>query len=100
MLREFTPSGSLKKNSFKKNFVLYLTKILFQAVEYLQRYYPQFKQSPRIAASREKNRAMWRTTWLGAVKNRLKNYRLFRANYGTVIQYSFLAQPTKEKQSK
>ena len=32
-LREFTPSGSLKKSSFfKKNFVLYLTIILFAAV--------------------------------------------------------------------
>ena len=32
-LRKFTPSGSLKKSSFlKKNFILYLTIILFPTV--------------------------------------------------------------------
>ena len=34
-----------------------------------------------------------------AVKDRLRDYRLFRANYGTVLQYHFLAQPTRKKQS-
>ena len=42
---------------------------------------------------------MWRTTWVLAVKSRLRDYRLFRANYGTVLQDSFLAQLTREKQS-
>ena len=36
-LRQFTPSGSLKKSSFfKKNFVLYLTIILFLTYQSLE----------------------------------------------------------------
>ena len=31
----------------------------------------------RLAASRDKNRAMWRTACVLAVKNRLRDYHLF-----------------------
>ena len=40
-----------------------------------------------LAASRDENRAMWRTTYVLPVKNRLGDYRMFQANYGTAIQY-------------
>ena len=61
-------------------------------------YHPQSNtRRERLAASRDKNRATWRTAGVLAVKIRLKDYRLFRANYGTVLQYWFLAQPTREK---
>ena len=57
---------------------------------------PQFRHLPRAAAWQEKNGAMWRATGVLAVKNRLRDYRLFQANYGTVLQYWFLAQLTRE----
>ena len=66
-----------------------------QAVKYSFRHSPQIT----IVASRDKNRAMWRTTGVLAVKNRFRYYRPFRRNYDTVLQYWFLAQPTREKQS-
>ena len=51
-----------------------------------KQYYPsQFGHSPLTAASRVKNRAMGRTTGVLVVKNRLRDYRLFRANYGPVL---------------
>ena len=41
----------------------------------------------------------YNSTWTGvAVNNMLRDYRLFRANYGAVLQYWFLAQLAREKQ--
>ena len=63
------------------------TTVIVKWSSIYKRYYaPHLRHLPRIAASREKNRA----TGIIAIKNRLTDYRLFRANYGTILQYCFL----------